>query len=163
MTGLVVNRARASNNGTEEVTINPTSGVFTFPTVVPNGGVYSVSVKTQPNIGPLQVCSVTNGDGNVAGASVTSVTVTCVTKSSKFLYVTNPTSNNVSGYTINASTGELTAIAGSPFATEPNPRYLTSEPTGKFVYVTTLGSSTNPPALSGYSLNGTSGVLTELA
>ncbi len=162
VTGLVSTGLVLQNNDGEEVAINPSSGVFTFPTVVPNGGVYSVSVKTQPYIGPLQVCSVTNGDGNVAGASVTNVTVTCVTKFSKFLYVTNPTSNNVSGYTINASTGELTTIAGSPFATEPNPRYLTSEPTGKFVYVTTLGSSTNPPALSGYSLNGTNGVLTEL-
>ncbi len=86
----------------------------------PNGGVYSVSVETQPNIGPLQVCTVTNGDGNVAGASVTNIAVNCVTKFSKFLYVTNPTANNVSGYTINASTGALTAVAGSPFATEPS-------------------------------------------
>lgn len=156
-TGLVL-----QNNGAEEVTIGAGASVFTFPTVVPNGGVYSVSIKTQPNIGPLQACSVANGDGNVAGASVTSATVNCVTKYSKFLYVTNPTSNSVSGYTIKASTGELTAVAGSPFATEPNPRYVTGEPTGKFVYVTTLGSSTNPPALSGFSLNGTNGVLTEL-
>ena len=107
------------NNAGEEVTIPSNGGPFTFPTVVPNGGVYSVSIKTQPSIGPLQVCSVTNGDGNVAGASVTSVTVTCVTKFSKFLYVTNPTANNVSGYTIDASTGALTAVAGSPFTTEP--------------------------------------------
>jgi 6-phosphogluconolactonase (cycloisomerase 2 family) len=157
-TGLVL-----QNNGGEEVSVGSTATVFTFPTVIPNGGVYSVSVKTQPNIGPLQACTVTNGDGNVAGASVTSVTVNCVTKYDKFLYVANPTSNTVTGYTINASTGALTAIAGSPFTTAPSPRYVSGEPTGKFVYVTTLGNSTNPPQLSGFSLNGTSGVLTELA
>jgi 6-phosphogluconolactonase (cycloisomerase 2 family) len=157
--GLVLQQ----NTDGDEVTIGSTGGTFTFPLALASGSAYSVSIKTQPNIGPLQVCSVTNGDGDVSGAAVTNIAVSCVTKTSKFLYVTNPTSNNVSGYTINASTGALTPIAGSPFATEPNPRYLTAEPTGKYVYVTTLGNSTNPPQVSGFALNGTSGALTKLA
>ena len=33
----------------------------------------------------------------------------------QFAYVANFRSNNVSGYTINPSTGALTAISGSPF------------------------------------------------
>jgi 6-phosphogluconolactonase len=33
-----------------------------------------------------------------------------------YAYVTNYLSGNVSAYTINASTGALTAVAGSPFA-----------------------------------------------
>ena len=157
--GLVLQQ----NTDGDEVTIGPSGGTFTFPVALPSGSAYSVSIKTQPNIGPLQVCSVTNGDGDVSGGAVTNIAVSCVTKTSKFLYVTNPTASSVSGYTINASTGALTAIAGSPFATEPNPRYVTAEPTGKYVYVTTLGNSTNPPQVSGFSLNATSGALTKLA
>jgi len=162
VTGLVSSGLVLQINGGEEVPIGSSGGVFTFPTALPNGSAYTVAIASQPDIGPLQVCSITNGDGDVSGA-VTSVTVTCVTKTSKFLYVTNPTSNSVSGYTIDASTGALAAVAGSPFATETNPRYVTAEPTGKFVYVSTLGSSTDPPQVSGFSLNGTSGVLAELA
>ena len=97
VTGLVSSGLVLWNNATDEVTIGSGATAFAFPTVVPNGGVYSVSVKTQPNIGPLQVCSVTNGDGSVAGASVTSITVTCVTKTAKFLYVPNPGAGTVSG------------------------------------------------------------------
>ena len=70
MTGLVSSGLVLQNNAAEEVTIGSGATVFTFPTVVERG-VYSVSIKTQPNIGPLQVCSVANGDGNVAGASIT--------------------------------------------------------------------------------------------
>jgi 6-phosphogluconolactonase (cycloisomerase 2 family) len=160
--GLASNGLVLLNNGGDALSLS-SSGAFTFTTPVATGSAYSVTISAQPNIGPLQVCSVTNGDGNVAGAAVTSVTVNCVTKFDKFLYVANPTSNTVTGYTINASTGALTAIAGSPFTTEPSPRFVSGEPSGKFVYVTTLGSSTNPPRISGFSLNGTSGVLTELA
>ena len=39
-----------------------------------------------------------------------------VTGAGKFVYVANHGTANVSGYTINASTGALTAISGSPFS-----------------------------------------------
>jgi len=38
-----------------------------------------------------------------------------------FVYVVNADSNNVSGYTINPTTGALTAISGSPFAAGSRP------------------------------------------
>jgi 6-phosphogluconolactonase len=163
VTGLEASGLVLQINAGEQVTVSSSGGAFTFPTAISNGGAYSVSIKTQPNIGPVQICTVTNGDGSVAGASVTSVTVNCVTKTAKFLYVTNQGANDVSAYTIDASTGTLAPVANSPFATEPAPRFVTAEPTGKYLYVTTLGSSTNPPRISGFSLNGTTGVLTELA
>src|SRR6516225_2999375 len=55
--GLVLQQ----NTDGDEVTIGPSGGTFTFPVALPSGSAYSVSIKTQPNIGPLQVCSVTNG------------------------------------------------------------------------------------------------------
>ena len=39
----------------------------------------------------------------------------------RFAYVTNYSSNNVSGYKINASSGALTPLAGSPFGAGTGP------------------------------------------
>ena len=46
----------------------------------------------------------------------------------QFAYVANQISNNVSGYTINPSTGALTAIAGSPFAAGLGPVSVANNP-----------------------------------
>jgi hypothetical protein len=40
----------------------------------------------------------------------------------EFAYVSNESSNNVSGYAINPTNGALTVISGSPFAAGTNPR-----------------------------------------
>jgi len=59
--------------------VRPTAGgTFTFPQAVTDGSAYSVSVAMPP-ANPLQVCSVTNGSGTIAGADVTNVRVDCVT------------------------------------------------------------------------------------
>jgi 6-phosphogluconolactonase len=77
----------------------------------------------------------------------------------QFAYVANATSNNVSGYTINATTGALTAIAGSPFPAGSFPFSVAVDPTGKFAYV--ANSSSNN--VSGYTINATTGALTAIA
>jgi 6-phosphogluconolactonase (cycloisomerase 2 family) len=155
-TGLVL-----QNNAGDDLAIS-SNGAFNFTTSIASGAGYAVTIKTQPSDGPLQNCSVTNGSGTVSNAAVSSVAVTCVTRLAKFLYVTNPGSNNLSAYTINGSTGALTAVAGSPFSTQPSPRYATVDRAGKFLYVACLGSSIDPPRVSAYAINGTTGALTEL-
>ncbi|HEX5046863.1 MAG TPA: beta-propeller fold lactonase family protein [Gammaproteobacteria bacterium] len=150
------------NNAGNDLAI-AANGSFTFSTAIATGGAYAVTVKTQPNLGPLQNCSVTNGAGTVASAAVTNVIVACVTRTAKFLFVTNPGSNTVSGYSINAVTGQLTAVPGSPFATGARPEYVTAEPSGKFVYVTTFGSAAEPARIFGFNLNAGTGALTQLA
>jgi hypothetical protein len=50
------------------------NGPYTFPTPLPSGTSYSVSVGTQP-FG--ENCTVANGSGTLAGANVTNVNVTC--------------------------------------------------------------------------------------
>jgi trimeric autotransporter adhesin len=55
------------------VTLPATSGTFSEP--LPSGGVYDVSVLTQP-AAPAQFCTVTGGKGTVAAAPV-SLSVTC--------------------------------------------------------------------------------------
>ena len=50
----------------------------------------------------------------------------------QFTYVANQFSNDVSGYTINATTGALVPIAGSPFAAGAAPLSVVVDPTGRF-------------------------------
>ena len=48
----------------------------------------------------------------------------------EFVYVTNLNSGNVSGYTIDPTTGALTPISGSPFAAGQSPQSVAVDPTG---------------------------------
>jgi hypothetical protein len=78
--GTVTGLAKAGSgivlqdNGGDNLTVKA-NGTFTFPTLVPAGGAYKVTIFTQPS-GPNQVCTVTNGAGT-ANANVTSVQVSC--------------------------------------------------------------------------------------
>lgn len=72
-----------------------------------------------------------------------------------FLYVANKGSNNVSGYSINATSGALTAIAGSPFTTGTGPTSLAFDPVNNLLLV---GNSTSSN-LSVFTVNTTNGVL----
>ena len=74
----------------------------------------------------------------------------------KFAYVTNSGSNNVSMYTINATTGSLTQIGAIAAGTSPSS--IAIHPSGKFVYVTNSGSND----VSMYTINATTGSLTQI-
>jgi sugar lactone lactonase YvrE len=80
-----------------------------------------------------------------------------VDPSGKFVYVANQNKNNVSGFTIDAVTGALTAITGSPFTTGSFPVSVAVDPSGKFVYVANSQSNN----VSGYTIE-TTGALTSL-
>ena len=70
-----------------------------------------------------------------------------------FLYVANPSASNpppfastvgnLTGFSIDQDTGELKSILGSPFAATngKNPSAITVDPSGRFVYAVTPGSS----------------------
>ena len=60
-------------NGPDVLSLG-SSGPFTFPTLVPGGSAYAVTLVTQPN---GQRCTVTGGSGTVGTANVTSVVVAC--------------------------------------------------------------------------------------
>jgi 6-phosphogluconolactonase len=77
----------------------------------------------------------------------------------KFAYVTNLDSDNVSAYSIDAATGELTAVAGSPFGTGAWPRKSAVDPPGKFLYV----ACGDAASVSAYTINAATGALTTVA
>ena len=70
-TGLVLQNSGGNNLA---VTSN---GKYTFATPVPGGRAYNVSVLSQP-VSPNQMCTVTNGSGNISGTPVTNVQLACV-------------------------------------------------------------------------------------
>ena len=86
----------------------------------------------------------------------------------QFVYVANQGSGNISGYSINATSGALTPVAGSPFFVNPpvitglgtgaSLASVAADPTGRFLYAAnTVGG------LLGYTINATSGALTAMA
>jgi DNA-binding beta-propeller fold protein YncE len=76
-----------------------------------------------------------------------------------FAYVGNYGSDNVSAYTINATSGTLTPVAGSPFGAGTLPLGVAVDPTGKFAYVANFGSGN----VWGYTINAKTGKLTPVA
>jgi 6-phosphogluconolactonase len=81
-----------------------------------------------------------------------------VDPSERFVYALNIDTNTISAYTINAISGGLTAIAGSPYATESGPVSVTVDPSGQFVYV----ANNNSNNVSAYAINAESGTLTSV-
>ena len=60
------------------------------------------------------------------------------------LYVINQTSKDLSAYFIYRNTGSLHPVPGSPFKIGVTPTNVVVDPSGKYVYVTTLESTSNP-------------------
>jgi 6-phosphogluconolactonase (cycloisomerase 2 family) len=104
--------------------------------------------------------------GTSAATGSTNATSIAVDPTGNFAYVTNAPDlvqrgNTVSAYTIDATTGALTPIVGSPFAAGLDPVSVSVDPTGRFVFVVDAGSNTaSDGAVSAYSINTTTGALT---
>lgn len=83
----------------------------------------------------------------------------------KFLYVTNTNDGTVSAFTIDSTTGNLTAVAGSPFTSGPaivtpdEPSAAAVDPSGQFLYV----ANSDTENVSAFTINATTGVLTPVA
>lgn len=128
VTGLVGSGAVLMNNGSGALTISA-NGSFTFNTALASGANYSVSVESRS----AQICTITNGSGTVANASVTDIAVDCTT--GHFAYVPSFASNELWVYTINSTTGTLTPIVGSPFAASAGATDIVFEASNRFAYV----------------------------
>lgn len=70
-------------------------------------------------------------------------------------YVVNYSSNNVSAYTINATSGALKPLKESPFKAEGGPYGIAIEPTGRFAYAANFNSNN----ISAYTIDAVSGAL----
>jgi 6-phosphogluconolactonase len=119
---------------------------------------YDLTVLIQPT-NPSQTCIVANGTGTTGTVDITNIAVTCTTNPPRFAYVANLGSNNVSAYSVDASTGALRAIAGSPFAAGTVPVAVAVDQTGHFAYVVNQTDAT----ISAFTIDRTSGALTPVS
>jgi hypothetical protein len=62
-------------NDNDTLTVASNASTFTFPTALPSGSSYSVSVKTDPQ---GLTCTLGKASGTMASAAVTNITVTCL-------------------------------------------------------------------------------------
>ncbi len=73
----------------------------------------------------------------------------------RFLFVANPTNNDISMFQINAATGALTEVPASPFAagaTPTSPVALATESTGQYLFVG-YSNGNGTSAVETYSIN----------
>src|SRR6202521_2076521 len=115
VTGLTGSGLVLRDNGGDDLSVTA-AGAFTFATPVPSGMTYSVTVFNQPAI-PNPPCTVANGTGSgtVTNANVTTVVVAC----GRFAFVANSGSGTVSSYSVNSTTGALTAVASVMAGSNP--------------------------------------------
>jgi 6-phosphogluconolactonase (cycloisomerase 2 family) len=86
-----------------------------------------------------------------------------ISSDGKFLYASVvtllPNTVGIYAYSVDAQSGILTAVPGSPFMAAPSPQpYLAIDPTGRFLYET-AGGGVLPASLAGYLINPLSGAL----
>jgi uncharacterized repeat protein (TIGR03803 family) len=98
-TGLVL-----QDNGGNNLSVSA-NGTFTFTTTIAGGGVYSVTVLTQPS-SPAQTCAVTNGSGT-ANANVTSVQINCTPTFTTLYSFNNTDGRNPYAGLVQAANGDL--------------------------------------------------------
>jgi 6-phosphogluconolactonase (cycloisomerase 2 family) len=123
------------------------------------GGVYAFSIQagtgtlTQIAGSPFAAAAPSNG------GFPRPATLMAIDQTNKFLYVS--TSSGISAYSIDQSTGALTAIAGSPFASGvSNSWTIVITPNNSYLYQL---QSQNSTGIYGYSINQSSGALTPLS
>ena len=105
------------------------------------------------------------GDGSAAAPSPENLTAAALPPGNVagFAYVANQGSDNVSAYAIDATTGVLSEVAGSPFAAGTSPESVRVDPSGKFAYVTNFGSAIASGNVSAYTIDASTGALSEVA
>jgi 6-phosphogluconolactonase (cycloisomerase 2 family) len=142
-----------------------------FPTSVvvdPSGQFVYVAAETDsgtPGPGSVSMYAInaTTGDLTSLGTIATGTMIAesssnsiVVDPTGAFAYVTNSGSNNVSMYSINATTGVLTS--GGLIDAGTTPLSVAVDPAGKFAYVVNFNSND----VSMYTINATTGALTSI-
>ena len=77
----------------------------------------------------------------------------------RFVYVTDQNANQIYGYAINQSNGNLTPLVSSPYGTGLFPVSIVIDPRGKYVYATNYNSG----SVSSYAIDQASGSLSSIA
>jgi hypothetical protein len=163
--GMIGGGLILQNNGADDLLVNA-NGTFTFPKAIANGATYNVTIKTQPAT-LSQTCTVSNATGVINTKPVGNVIISCVPPpprllvepSGRFVYAANYAAGNISAYAIDAASGALTPVAGSPFAAGAHPNSLSIDPAGQFLYTANITTGN----ISAYTIDAATGILAEVA
>jgi 6-phosphogluconolactonase len=181
-TGRLLYMGQVNGNSITAYMVNGTTGALTavtgspFPTgadpehlvVDPGGKFLYVSNRNDPQ-GGISVYTI-NASGalaQVAGSPFPTQASAgpaglAVHPNGKFLYVgligTSNPNHFIAAFSVNSTSGALTALAGSPISTGQDPRYVALDPSGQFLYTSNSGDNT----ISAFSVDANSGVLTEI-
>lgn len=137
------------------VPISPTPILFIYIVGQDTQQISGFAVNSGDQISPLAPASTAT---TLQPASV------LVHPSKNFLFVANFGSDDVTTYKRNSTTGVITPLGiAAPTPVGTGPIALATDPKGQFLYVLNQGSSTAAPSISAFSINTTTGVLTELA
>jgi 6-phosphogluconolactonase len=160
VTGLTGTGLTLQTNGMPQVPVDRLDNGF-HPALggwFASGTAYDITVLSQP-INPSQTCLVTNGVGTASSADITNIAVKCTINPSRFVYVANGGSNSISAYSIDASSGVLTPISGSPYPVGKAPSSIAVDPLGHFAYVSNQADGD----VSGFAIDRVSGALTAVS
>lgn len=174
---VICNVDFSTGNLTQISAAQPASGGANRLVVSSNGGfLFSVNATA----GMLDVFGISAGGGQLAefagspyavGPSPSSV---AVSPSGNFVYVANENGayqpgnvpsqydGSVSGFAINAATGALTQVPGSPFSDGINPASIVVDPSGTFAFTAStayLSGFSGFAQVLGFSINASSGTL----
>jgi 6-phosphogluconolactonase (cycloisomerase 2 family) len=123
--------------------------------------VYACGFNAPGTISQFTITKATGQLVAIAGAvnALAGMQDLAVHPSGKFLYAINTASNNIFQYSINSTTGALTALSPLNIATGTSPFNIVIHPSGLFAYVLNNATAT----ISQYSINTTTGQLTALS
>lgn len=145
---IIVGSAGTANNGYTNTFL------YVADAEIASGKATILGFVENPKDGSLVPIPGVNSNGGFnAGNSPSSLIVDLT---GKYVYMTDKQQNEIFGYQIaNATSGALTGLVSSPYATGQYPVSITIEPRDQYVYVANYNSAT----VSSYSLNLANGSL----
>jgi len=134
--------------------------VYANNDVLPNNTVSGFSADSNGVLTEIAGSPFATGGSGTGGGALGAARITVA--GGKFLYASNGGSHNISAFSINATTGLLTPVAGSPFSDGASAGFgdisLAASPDGQFLFA---GVASNDTIVT-FSI-GTDGSLTELS
>jgi 6-phosphogluconolactonase len=142
-----------------------------FSAMTSDGSHYYQTVSSLAQIAAFSV-SATDGSLTLVSGSPFSTgffpRTIAIDPASKFLYATISssfmgTSTSVYAYAIDAASGALTAVPGSPFPAGENPVSAAVDVSGRFLFVANNANTANGNSVSAFSIDPNTGVLTPVS
>jgi len=90
------------------------------------------------------------------GSMMAMASTTPVATNASIAFVANTNSNTVAAFQVDPTSGSLSPVAGSPFATGMAPEFMAADAAGKFLFV----ANSNSNDVSVFSIDATKGTLT---